>query len=333
MRSKTQLVAENALLRQQLIILKRQAKRPKLTKSDRVILVVLASKVKAWREALLLVKPATLLGWHRQGFRLFWRFKSHVKSYTSRIAPDTVALIHQMALENRLWGALRIRGELRKLGIHLSKRTVQKYMRQVRGRHQPGPGSQQWLTFLHNHAAGIWACDFLPVYTLFFSAVHVYFIIELHSRRIVQFGVTAAPTDAWVAQQLRAATPFGEHPQRLIRDNDSKFGTAFARVANASAIEVLKTPYRAPKANAICERLLGSVRRECLNHFFTFNERQLYQIVQAYVAYYNHSRPHRSLDQRTPEQFKAGAPPPAPNGTIVSFPILHGLHHAYRRVA
>ena len=280
-----------------------------------------------------MVTRDTLLGWHRQGFRLFWRLKSPAKTRTARVAAGTIALIKDMALNNRLRGAHRIRGELLKLGIQLSKRTVQKYMRQARGRHRPSSSHQTWMTFLQNHAPGIWACDFLPVTTLFFSVVYVYFVIELQSRRIVHFGVTASPTDPWVAQQLREATGFGTHPKRLIRDNDSKFGANFARMANVSGIELLRTPYRAPKANAVCERFLGSVRRECLNHFFIFDERQLYRIVAEYVAYYNRSRPHRSLGQVTPDQFKLCAPRPSAEGVIECCPVLSRLHHEYRRVA
>lgn len=153
-----------------------------------------------------------------------------------------------MALNNRLWGAERIRGELLKLGIHVSKRTIQKYMRQPRVR----PSSQTWLTFLHNHTSEIWACDFLPVTDLFFRSLFAFFIIELESRKVIHVDVTRHPTDAWVAQQLREATPYGQTPRFLIRDNDNKFGSLFARVASSSNIEVLKTPFHAPRANAYC---------------------------------------------------------------------------------
>src|SRR5215470_10089880 len=165
-----------------------------------------------------------------------------------------------MARVNRLWGAERIRGEFLKLGIHVCKRTIQKYMRQVR---RARPRGQTWSTFLHTHAQQIWACDFLPVNDLFFRSLFAFFIIELHSRRVIHVGVTRSPTDTWTAQQLREATPYGHTPKYLIRDNDCKFGPCFARVAATSGIEILKTPYHAPRANAICERFLGSVRREC----------------------------------------------------------------------
>lgn len=260
------LVAENALLRQQVIVLKRQVNQPVLQNRDRLMLVFLASKVLAWREALLLVKPATLLGWHRDLFRLVWKRKS-VGRRTPRVAPETVVLMKQMTRENRLWGAERIQGELRKLDIRLAKRTIQRSMRSVR---PSRPGSQTWSTFLKNHAAQVWACDFLPVIDFRFRQLYAFFIMELGSRRVVHVGVTCHPTDAWLAQQLREATPFESHPKYLIRDNDSKFGLQFARVAAGTGIKLLNTPYRAPKATSYCERFLGSVRRECLDHFLVF---------------------------------------------------------------
>jgi putative transposase len=176
-----------------------------------------------------------------------------------------------MATKNRLWGAERIRGELLKLSIHVCKRTIQKYMRNVRT-HQPR--GQNWATFLRNHAAQIWACDFLQVSDLFFRPLFAFFLIELKSRKVIHVGVTRSPTDPWVAQQLREATPYGQAPKYLIRDNDSKFGSCFARVATTSAIEMLKIPYHAPRANAICERFMRSVRQECLDHLLILHEKQ-----------------------------------------------------------
>ena len=204
-RSKSELVAENALLRQQLIILRRQVKRPTCTKTDRLILVLLARASRAWKHALFIVQPETLLRWHRQGFRLFWKYKSRAASSKPKIPAETVALIKEMAAQNRLWGAERIRGELLKLGIHVCKRTIQKYMRHARS---PRRGGQTWATFLQNHAQDIWACDFFQVTDLFFRSLFAFFIIDLHSRRVIHIGVTRSPTDAWTAQQLREATPW-----------------------------------------------------------------------------------------------------------------------------
>lgn len=248
-RSKSQLVLANALLRHQLAILQRQSNPPRFTSSDRFWFVLLASRLKHWKDTLVLLKPATLLRWHREGFRLFWKHKSKQKIAQPKIAVETISLIQQIAQENPLWGAERIRGELLKLGIKVAKRTIQRYMRRTKPSREP---QQTWSTFLHNHARDVSACDFLPVIDLTFRTLFVFFIIELSSRRVVHFGVTRHPTQEWVAQQLREATPDGVHPKIIVRDNDSKFGTAFDRVATSTGIEVLKIPYRAPRANAVC---------------------------------------------------------------------------------
>jgi putative transposase len=240
-RGKPELVAENALLRQQLIVLARSTRRPRLAWSDRALLVLLASQVRAWRQALLIVQPATLLRWHRAGFRLVWRWRSTPRSRQPRVSQHTVDLIQRLARENRLWGAERIRGELHKLGIRVGKRTVQRHMRRVR---PPRPAGQTWATFLRTHGRDTWACDFLQLTDLLFRPVFAFFIIELGSRRVVHVGVTRAPTDAWAAQQLREATPEGVGPRFLVHDHDAKYGSAFARVAAASAIEVIRTPIR-----------------------------------------------------------------------------------------
>ena len=199
---------------------------------------------------------------------------------------------------------------------------------------RPSPSSgQTWATFLNNQASQIWSCDFPPVVDASFRQLYAFFTVEHDSRRVVHVGVTPHPTDAWMAQQLREATPFGEHPKYLIRDNDAKFGLQFARVAAGAGIEILKTPYHAPKANAICERFLGSVRRECLDHFLILGERHLQRVLQEYVAYFNLDRPHQGINQqiptpRPPEQYSRSSANP-----IQSIPILNGLHHRYQRAA
>jgi putative transposase len=329
-RSRAELVAENALLRQQLIILRRQVKRPACTKTDRMLLVLLARAVRTWKQALFIVQPETLLRWHRQGFQLYWKYTSRAAMSKPKIAAETVALIKEMARDNRLWGAERIRGELLKLDIHVCKRTIQKYMRHARS---PRRGGQKWATFLQNHAQDMWACDFLQVTDLFFRSLFAFFIIDMHSRRVIHVGVTRSPTDAWTAPQLREATPYGQSPNYLIRDRDGKFGSRFARVAATSGIEMLKTPYHAPRANAICERFLLSVRRECLDHLFIFQEKQLDRVLQAYVQYFNQARPHQGIKQQIPEQYGEPVPPNHESGKILSFPALGGLHHDYRRSA
>lgn len=333
-RSKSELIAENMMLRQQLIVLERQVARPQLRQRDRVVLVMLVSRIQAWRDALIIVKPDTLIRWHRRGFKLFWRWKSRTKQGRPPIAAETIALIEEMAINNRIWRAKRIQGELLKLGIKVSKETVKKYMRRARKGLPPLKRGQTWATFLANHAGETWACDFVQTYDLLFRAVFVYSIIELGSRRVVHYGVTRSPSDVWVAQQVREATPYDERPRFLIRDNDKKYGQCFIRVAEDRQIKVLRTPVRAPKANAICERFIGSVRRECLDHMVILSERHLHRVVGEYVAYFNHSRPHQGIGQRIPD-------PPDDTGCeeqegvtrVIGHPVLGGLHHGYRRVA
>ncbi len=312
------------------MILRRQIKRPVYRKMDRFLLVLLARMVRTWKQTLFIVQPGTILRWHRELFRLFWKRKSKVRSKRVRLSLETITLIKDIAATNRLWGAERIRGELLKLDIRVSKRTIQKNMNQIRRKR---PGGQNWATFLHNHAAEIWACDFLQVTDLFFRSLFAFFIIEMRSRKVIHVGVTRCPTDAWTAQQLREATPYGQTPKYLIRDNDGKFGLCFARVAATSGIKVLKTPYHAPRANAICERFLGSVRRECLDHLLIIHEKQLHRVLRAYVTYFNRVRPHQGIQQQIPEGEVTHVASDQRGNRIISVPILGGLHHEYRRAA
>ena len=239
-------------------------------------------------------------------------------------------MIRQVAAENHLWGAERIRGELLKLGIQVSKRTVQKYMRQARPPHKHG---QSWATFLHNHAHEVWACDFLQVTDLWFRSLFAFFLIELSSRKVVHVGVTRHPTDEWIAQQLRQATPFDQRPRYLIQDNDSKFGPLVARLATTSRIEVLRTPFHAPRANGICERFLGSIRRECLDHVLIVHEHHRRRVLRESGDYFKHARPHQGINQAIPGASETTARSGQGSQTIVSLPILGGLHHDYRFAA
>jgi hypothetical protein len=241
--------------------------------------------VPAWKQALVIVQPDTVLRWHRNLFRRVWRGKSRHKRDWGRppLADDIVSLIRRMAKENRTWGAERIPGELLKDGLRVSKSTIQKCIYEVR---EPGLPKQTWATFLRNHAREIWACDSLQTYDVF-RTLFVFVIIELDSRRLVHFGVTRHPTDAWVAQRLREATPFGDGPRYLTSDNDGKYGRLFASVAAGTGIKVLRTPHEAPKANAICERFSGNVRRECLDYFVILSQRHLHQMMKKYREYFN----------------------------------------------
>jgi transposase InsO family protein len=256
-KSKADLMAENAILRQQVIVLNRQVKRPKLSAGDRFRLVFLSRLTDFWHTALHFVQPGTLLRWHSDLFRLYWKRKSKTKSRKPRIPQETINLIKQMAIENPHWGAKKIQGELLKLGIDIHKRTIKRHMRQVRKRNS----GQNWATFLKNHAGDIWACDFTTVHTLFFKPIYILVFMEMQTRKIVHTAVTTNPTDEWTAQQLKEATPWENRPKYLIRDNDNKFGKRFSDVVKATNIDELKTPFQAPKANAICERFIGSLKR------------------------------------------------------------------------
>ncbi len=328
-RSNAELMLENALLRQQLIVVSRQVKRPQISWRERGIMVLLASKLRNWKGTLFIVQPDTLLRWHRDIFRWMWRRKSQAKKCGGRCALSgrVVQLMRRMARENPLWGAERIRGEMLKQNMGVAKSSIQKYTHDIR---RVGPSGQTWGTFLRNHASEIWACDFLQTYDALFRSIFVFVIIELESRRVVHVNVTRHPTDAWVAQQLREVTPFGEGPRFLIRDNDKKYGGQFQHVVDGADIELLKTPVEAPRANAFCERFLGSLRRECLDYLLILSERHLRHMASEYVTYFNQARPHQGINQHIP-----CAPPLLnyPDGEIVGVPVLGGLHHDYRRQA
>jgi putative transposase len=242
------------------------------------------------------------------------------------VSIDTVELIRRMARENRLWGAERIRGELLKLGIRVAKRTIQKYLR-TGGR--PRSTGQRWATFLENHSKNIWACDFVQTYDIWFRPIFAFFIINVGTREVVHVSVTRAPTQQWTAQQLRNSTLFGKGPRFIIRDRDCKFGAEFDRAASAIGTRVIRTAVRTPDMNATCERFLGSVRRECLDHLIVLSERHLLAVLAGYVSYFNHARPHQGLNQSSP----GGTRGAMLAGEVIAFPVLGGLHHDYRRAA
>jgi putative transposase len=327
-RSRSDLIVENALLRQQLIVLHRQVKRPQLTQSHRFLLVLLARFSRFWKQALHIVQPDTLLRWHRDLFRFFWRLKSKRKNNKPMIPPETIDLIRKMAKENHLWGAERIRGELLKLGIKVCKRTIQKYLPKVR---KSPSSSQTWTTFVKNHVGDIWACDFTVVYDWLFRPWHIFVMMELKTRRIVHSAVTKSPTDDWIAQQLREATPWAKGLKYLLHDRDSKYAAHFSAVAAGSGIQELRTPYRAPRANGVCERFMGSMRRECPDHTIILQGRHLSRVVREYTNYFNQERPHQGIGQRIPDHYDL--PTSNLTGNISSRAILGGLHHSYFRMA
>jgi transposase InsO family protein len=331
------LAAENLFLRKQLAMYQERQVKPKRTTSATRLVLVWLSRWFDWRQALAVVQPATFLRWHRQGFRLFWRWKS--RSGRPPIPPELQALIRRMARDNPMWGQERIANELLlKLGLRVSPRTVRKYMPK---RPAPGPSqrvtSQRWRTFVRNHAQAIVACDFCVVVTATFRLLYVFVVMEHATRRILHAHVTAHPTAAWTLQQLREAIP-ADHPyQFLIHDRDSIFSQQLDQGMRHLGLRVLKTPVRTPQANALCERLIGTLRRECLDCVIPFTEHHLRCIVHAWVLHYNGGRPHMSLGPGIPQP-----PPPLPvllqahrhrlpeHLRVVVRPILGGLHHDYR---
>jgi transposase InsO family protein len=288
----------------------------------------------SWRNALVNVKPDTFLRWHRKGYRLFWRWKSRPVG-RPRIPVDLRKLIREMAAENPTWGEERIANELKlKLRIRVSPRTVGKYLRKDGPVRTPDP-KQRWLTFLRNHAKVMVACDFFVVITATFRTLYVFVVIEMESRKILHQNVTAHPTAEWTLQQFREALP-GDHPYRfLIHDRDSIFAAEVDQGLANLGVRVLRTPARAPKANSVCERLGGSLRRECLDFLLPLNERHLQRIIREWTTHYNRGRPHSALGPGLPEPVSDQAPPNdyrhrLPIGyRVAKSSVLGGLHHEY----
>ncbi len=328
LKSRSQLALENLALRQQIALLRRSIKRPKLRAADRMFWVLLARVWSGWRSSLAIVNPDTVIRWHRKGFKLFWRWKSRFDERgRPRIKPEVISLIHRISLENRTWGVPRIQSELRLLGFDIAESTVAKYM--IRPRH--GPPSQTWRAFLRNHLRHTAACDFFVVPTATFRLLFCFIVLAHDRRRIVHFNVTSHPTAEWTVQQVVEAFP-GDAlvPCYLLRDRDSIYGASFrARVKGMSIREIVTAP-RSPWQNPYAERVIGSIRRECIDHLIILGESHLRHVLKDYVAYYNHARPHLSLEQNAP--FRREIEPPS-KGKVIAIPKVGGLHHLYVRAA
>jgi putative transposase len=337
LRSPAALAAENLFLRKQLAMYRERSITPRrATDATRLTLVWLARWFD-WRRALVIVQPATLICWHRQGFQLFWRWTS--RPGRPPIPADLQALIRRMARDNPTWGEERIANELRlKLGLRVSPHTIRKYLPK---RVDHGCGrrvmSQHWRTFVRNHAQAIIACDFCVVVTATFRFLYIFVLMEHATRRILHCNVTTHPTAQWTLQQLREAIPSDHAYRFLIHDRDAIFSQELDQRIRHLGLRILKTPVRSPQANTLCERLLGTLRRECLDFLIPLTEHHLRHLLHAWVRYYNEGRPHMSLGPGIPRP-PASLPAPLQDHRhrlpahlrVGARPILGGLHHEYR---
>ncbi len=319
------LVAENLALRQQLIVLHRKTKRPRLQAKDRTFWLWLARSWDGWRKSLLVVKPATVVRWHRQGFKYYWAWKSRHKGGRPAVAPEVRDLIRRMSRANPLCGAPRIHGELLKLGIDLAQTTVAKYM----ARHRKPP-SPSWRAFLDNHLKDLVSVDFFTVPTVTFRILFVFLVLSHDRRRIVHFNVTEHPSAEWTGRQFIEAFPWNTAPRYLIRDRDGIYGQDFTRRVNALGVKQVLIAPRSPWQNPYVERVIGSIRRECLDHVVVFNENHLRRVLRSYLGYYHASRTHLALGKDSPDS--RSVEPPS-RGKVVAFPEVGGLHHRYTRQA
>ena len=326
-RRRTDLILENLALRQQLAVFKRRRSSPRLSHLGRLFWVTLSRLWSRWREVLVVVKPETVVGWHRWAFRRFWTWRSrHRQPGRPPIGREVRDLIKRIAAANVGWGAPRIHGELLKLGIAISEREVSRLM----PTRPPKAPSQTWRTFLDNHVGSLASIDFFTVPTATFRVLYVFFVLAHDRRRLLHFNVTEDPGAAWTAQQIVEAFPEDTAPEYMVRDRDGIYGDQFRRRVSVIGIDEVLTAPRSPWQNPYAERLVGSVRRECLDHMIVLGEQHLRRILTAYFSYYHKSRTHLSLGKDAPEP-RTVHPPSM--GNIVEIPEVGGLHHRYERRA
>jgi transposase InsO family protein len=322
-RSRAALHTEILILRHQLNVLRRRSpKRLVFNNIDRLVFAGLYSLSPNVLGALKIIRPETVVRWHRAGFRTYWRWKSRSRGGRPQVSYEVRELIREIGAANPLWGAPRIHGELLKLGIDVGQTTVAKYMARRRR-----PPSQDWRTFLLNHTDGIASIDMFVVPTVSFRLLYGLLILRHARRELLWLGVTAHPNAQWIAQQLTEAFGWKEAPQYLIRDRDSAYGEVFIRRVNAMGIRDHPITPRSPWQNGYAERLIGSIRRDCLDHVIVFGERHLRHLLRSYQKYYNEARTHLSLHKDAPVPRQ-----PQASGRVISVPILGGLHHQYARV-
>jgi transposase InsO family protein len=321
------LQVEVLALRHQINVLRRShGGHVRVNRADRLLWVWLSRLWSGWRSFLVIVKPETVISWHRKGFRLYWTWKySQGLPGRPQVSQEVRDLIRKMSLANPLWGAPRIHGELLKLGIEVTQATVAKYMAR-----QQRPPSQTWGAFLSNHVKQLVSTDFFVVPTVSFRVLYVFVVLAHQRRRPLHFNVTANPTSEWTAQQLVEAFPWGNAPRYLLHDRDSIYEGSFRQRVRQMAIQEVLTAPRSPWQNPYAERLVGSIRRECLDHILVLNESSLRRILKSYFQYYLHSRTHLALAKDAPEPRAIQSPEVS---AVVEIPEVGGLHHRYERRA
>jgi transposase InsO family protein len=326
LRPRQDLLLENIALRQQILVLQRQVKKPRFKDRDRAFWAVLCQYWPDWRKPLRLVKPETVIAWHRQSWRLVWRWHSKPKVYGRPNVPfEVIELIRRISRENPLWGAPRIHGELIMLGIPVSESTVAKYMVIRRGR-----PTQNWKTFLDNHLGEIAAIDFLTVPTVTFKNLYIFLVLSLDRRRVVHFNVTTHPTAEWTALQLIQAFPFETAPKYLIRDRDGIYGEVVREAIAFLGMKEKVISARSPWQNGYCERMVGTTKRECLHHMIIFSEGHARRVLKKFFQYYHDDRTHLGLDKATPAGRRIEGPE---KGPVMRRPAVNGLHSRYFRQA
>jgi putative transposase len=324
-KTRRQLAVEILALRHQLGVLKRSVKRPRLTNADRGLWVLLSRRWASWTDALIIVKPATVVKWHRAGFRRYWTWRSRRKGGRPAIDPEVRRLIKQMASAN-MWGAPRIHGELLKLGIQISEATVSKYLPRRRK-----PPSQTWRSFLENHVDTLVSVDFFTVPTVFFQVLFVLVVLAHDRRRILSINVTSNPSAAWTANQIVQAFPWESTPRYLLRDRDGIYGKHFRSRVRSLGIKEVIIARRSPWQTPYVERMIGTLRRELVDHVIVMNEGHLRRLLRTYLSdYYHGCRTHLSLDKDSPDS-RPVEPPDM--GEVVELPVVGGLHHRYTRRA
>jgi transposase InsO family protein len=322
-RSRAALQAEILVLRHQLNVLRRRSpKRVAVSNVDRLVLVGLYRLAPKVLDALKILQPETVVRWHRADLRAYWRWKSRPRAGRPQIPADLRQLILEMSVANPLWGAPRIHGELLKLGIDVGQTTVAKYMTK-----RKRPPSQGWKTFLRNHADGISSIDIFVVPTISFPPLYGLLVLRHSRRQLLWLGVTANPSAEWIARQLTEACGWSEPPRYIIRDRDGAYGDAFIRRLRAMGIRDRPISARSPWQNGVAERVIGSIRRDCLDHVVIFGEQHLRHLLSSYLQYYNEVRTHLSLTKDAPIPREAKRV-----GRVLAQPVLGGLHDWYVRV-